>query len=47
MDNARNLVIMGGMELVNDALNNTDFRLQQSAAFVLGSAVSRYDSKYV
>lgn len=36
---------MGGIDLVNDALNNTEFRLQESAAFVLGSAVSRYDSK--
>ncbi|GAA6096886.1 nucleotide exchange factor SIL1 isoform X1 [Tachysurus ichikawai] len=40
VDNAHNLVLMGGLELVNDALNNTDFRLQESAAFVLGSAVS-------
>ncbi|XP_017329559.1 nucleotide exchange factor SIL1 isoform X1 [Ictalurus punctatus] len=47
VDNAHNLVIMGGMELVNDALNNTDFRLQQSAAFVLGSAVSSNPSVQV
>ncbi|KAK3536166.1 hypothetical protein QTP70_032720, partial [Hemibagrus guttatus] len=40
VDNAHNLVLMGGIQLVNDALNNTDFRLQESAAFVLGSAVS-------
>ncbi|XP_026991521.1 nucleotide exchange factor SIL1 isoform X2 [Tachysurus fulvidraco] len=40
VDNAHNLVLMGGLELVNDALNNTDFRLQESAAFVLGAAVS-------
>ncbi|XP_053487549.1 nucleotide exchange factor SIL1 isoform X2 [Ictalurus furcatus] len=47
VDNAHNLVLMGGMELVNDALNNTDFRLQQSAAFVLGSAVSSNPSVQV
>ncbi|XP_028815844.1 nucleotide exchange factor SIL1 [Denticeps clupeoides] len=40
VDNAQNLVPMGGMKLVIDALNGTDFRLQESAAFVLGSAVS-------
>ncbi|XP_058253692.1 nucleotide exchange factor SIL1 [Hemibagrus wyckioides] len=40
VDNAHNLVFMGGIELLNGALNNTDFRLQESAAFVLGSAVS-------
>lgn len=38
---------MGGMELIKNALNNTDFRLQESAAFVLGSAVSRYDCKNI
>lgn len=45
MDNAHNLVLMGGMELVKNALNSTDFRLQENAAFVLGSAISRYDCK--
>ncbi|XP_034161956.1 nucleotide exchange factor SIL1 isoform X3 [Pangasianodon hypophthalmus] len=47
VDNAQNLVLMGGLELVNDALNNTDFRLQKSAAFVLGSAVSSNPSVQV
>ncbi|XP_026886581.2 nucleotide exchange factor SIL1 [Electrophorus electricus] len=40
VDNAQNLVTMGGLQLVTDALNSTDVRLQESAAFVLGSAVS-------
>ncbi|XP_066505506.1 nucleotide exchange factor SIL1 isoform X2 [Hoplias malabaricus] len=40
VDNAKNLVSMGGLKLVTDALNNTDVRIQESAAFVLGSAVS-------
>ncbi|KAI4873441.1 hypothetical protein NFI96_027293 [Prochilodus magdalenae] len=40
VDNAQNLVSMGGMKLVTDALNSTDVRLQENAAFVLGSAVS-------
>ncbi|XP_050983968.1 nucleotide exchange factor SIL1 [Labeo rohita] len=40
VDNAQNLVSMGGMQLLINALNNTDIRLQESAAFVLGSAVS-------
>uniref|UniRef100_A0A8C1G4V6 Nucleotide exchange factor SIL1 n=1 Tax=Cyprinus carpio TaxID=7962 RepID=A0A8C1G4V6_CYPCA len=40
VDNAQNLVSMGGMQLVINVLNSTDIRLQESAAFVLGSAVS-------
>ncbi|XP_030621768.1 nucleotide exchange factor SIL1 [Chanos chanos] len=40
VDNAQNLVQMGGLRLVIDALNSTDVRLQESSAFVLGSAVS-------
>ncbi|KAL4631531.1 nucleotide exchange factor SIL1 [Arapaima gigas] len=40
VDNAQDLVNMGGMKLVIDALNSTDVRLQESAAFVLGSALS-------
>ncbi|KAM9471217.1 nucleotide exchange factor SIL1 [Clarias gariepinus] len=47
VDNANNLVVMGGIELINDALNNTDFRLQENAAFVLGSAVSSNPSVQV
>ncbi|KAL0973984.1 hypothetical protein UPYG_G00213880 [Umbra pygmaea] len=40
VDNAQNLASRGGLKLVVDALNNTNYRLQESAAFVLGSAVS-------
>ncbi|KAI1884996.1 hypothetical protein AGOR_G00215640 [Albula goreensis] len=40
VDNAQDLVSMGGLKLVINALNSTDLRLQESAAFVLGSAVS-------
>ncbi|KAJ8255175.1 hypothetical protein GJAV_G00201890 [Gymnothorax javanicus] len=40
IDNAQDLVSMGGLKLVIDALNSTDPRLQEGAAFVLGSAVS-------
>ncbi|XP_036404036.1 nucleotide exchange factor SIL1 isoform X1 [Megalops cyprinoides] len=40
VDNAQDLVSMGGLKLVIDTLNSTDPRLQESAAFVLGSAVS-------
>ncbi|KAK9963223.1 hypothetical protein ABG768_006425 [Culter alburnus] len=47
VDNAQNLVSMGGMQLVINALNNTDIRLQESAAFVLGSAVSSNPSVQV
>lgn len=47
VDNAQNLVSMGGMQLVVNALNNTDIRLQESAAFVLGSAVSSNPSVQV
>ncbi|XP_043113820.1 nucleotide exchange factor SIL1 [Puntigrus tetrazona] len=47
VDNARNLVSMGGMQLVINVLNSTDIRLQESAAFVLGSAVSSNPSVQV
>ncbi|KAG1930097.1 nucleotide exchange factor SIL1-like [Pimephales promelas] len=47
VDNAQNLVSMGGMQLVINALNGTDVRLQESAAFVLGSAVSSNPSVQV
>ncbi|XP_035599969.1 nucleotide exchange factor SIL1-like [Oncorhynchus keta] len=40
VDNAQNLASRGGLKLVVDALNSTDYRLQESAAFVLGSALS-------
>ncbi|KAL6479622.1 hypothetical protein MHYP_G00106550 [Metynnis hypsauchen] len=47
VDNAQNLVSMGGMKLITDALNNTDVRLRESAAFVLGSAISSNPSVQV
>ncbi|XP_073676436.1 nucleotide exchange factor SIL1 [Garra rufa] len=47
VDNAQNLVSMGGMQLIINALNSTDIRLQESAAFVLGSAVSSNPSVQV
>ncbi|KAA0709488.1 Nucleotide exchange factor SIL1 [Triplophysa tibetana] len=47
VDNAQNLVSMGGMQLVIQALNSTDIRLQEIAAFVLGSAVSSNPSVQV
>ncbi|XP_029589624.1 nucleotide exchange factor SIL1 isoform X1 [Salmo trutta] len=40
VDNAQNLASRGGLKLVVDALNSTDYRLQESASFVLGSALS-------
>ncbi|KAK1904450.1 Nucleotide exchange factor SIL1 [Dissostichus eleginoides] len=40
VDNAQNLCSMGGLQLVVETLNSSDFRLQESSAFVLGSAVS-------
>ncbi|XP_017568885.1 nucleotide exchange factor SIL1 isoform X2 [Pygocentrus nattereri] len=47
VDNAQNLVSMGGMKLITDSLNNTDVRLQENAAFVLGSAISSNPSVQV
>nr|XP_009289496.2 nucleotide exchange factor SIL1 [Danio rerio] len=47
VDNAQNLVSMGGMSLVIRSLNSTDVRLQECAAFVLGSAVSSNPSVQV
>ncbi|XP_033949523.1 nucleotide exchange factor SIL1 isoform X1 [Pseudochaenichthys georgianus] len=40
VDNAQTLCSMGGLQLVVETLNSSDFRLQESSAFVLGSAVS-------
>ncbi|XP_068570281.1 nucleotide exchange factor SIL1 [Cebidichthys violaceus] len=40
VDNAQTLCSMGGLQLIVGSLNSTDFRLQESSAFVLGSAVS-------
>ncbi|XP_054453638.1 nucleotide exchange factor SIL1 [Anoplopoma fimbria] len=40
VDNAQTLSSMGGLQLILEGLNSTDFRLQESSAFVLGSAVS-------
>ncbi|XP_041653618.1 nucleotide exchange factor SIL1 isoform X2 [Cheilinus undulatus] len=40
VDNAQTLCSMGGLQLVLHGLNSSDFRLQESSAFVLGSALS-------
>ncbi|XP_067104453.1 nucleotide exchange factor SIL1 [Osmerus mordax] len=40
VDNAQNLASMGGLKLVIESLNSTDHRMQENAAFVLGSALS-------
>lgn len=40
VDNAQTLCSMGGLQLLLEGLNSTDVRLQESSAFVLGSAVS-------
>ncbi|XP_068451824.1 nucleotide exchange factor SIL1 isoform X2 [Clinocottus analis] len=40
VDNAQTLCSMGGLQLILEGLNSTDIRLQESSAFVLGSAVS-------
>ncbi|XP_061581939.1 nucleotide exchange factor SIL1-like isoform X2 [Cololabis saira] len=40
VDNAQTLCSMGGLDLILGGLNSSDFRLQESSAFVLGSALS-------
>uniref|UniRef100_UPI0037E71C72 nucleotide exchange factor SIL1 n=1 Tax=Semicossyphus pulcher TaxID=241346 RepID=UPI0037E71C72 len=40
VDNAQTLCSMGGLQLMLQGLNSSDFRLQESSAFVLGSALS-------
>ncbi|XP_053180477.1 nucleotide exchange factor SIL1 isoform X2 [Scomber japonicus] len=40
VDNAQTLCSMGGLKLILEGLNSTDFRLQESSALVLGSALS-------
>uniref|UniRef100_A0A3Q3X4H4 Nucleotide exchange factor SIL1 n=1 Tax=Mola mola TaxID=94237 RepID=A0A3Q3X4H4_MOLML len=40
VDNAQSLCTMGGLELILQGLNSSDVRLQESSAFVLGSALS-------
>ncbi|KAM8910209.1 nucleotide exchange factor SIL1 isoform 2-T5 [Spinachia spinachia] len=40
VDNAQSLCSMGGLQLVVEGLNSTDFRLQETSAFVLGAAAS-------
>ncbi|XP_051276717.1 nucleotide exchange factor SIL1 [Dicentrarchus labrax] len=40
VDNAQTLCSMGGLQLILRGLNSSDFRLQESSAFVLGSAVA-------
>lgn len=38
VDNAQTLCSMGGLQLIVEGLNSSDFRLQEKSAFVLGSA---------
>ncbi|KAM4621261.1 nucleotide exchange factor SIL1 isoform 2-T2 [Polymixia lowei] len=40
VDNAQYLCSMGGLQLILEGLNSSDFRLQENAAFVLGSALA-------
>ncbi|XP_035524599.1 nucleotide exchange factor SIL1 [Morone saxatilis] len=40
VDNAQTLCSMGGLQLILQGLNSSDFRLQESSAFVLGSAAA-------
>ncbi|XP_055015442.1 nucleotide exchange factor SIL1 isoform X2 [Boleophthalmus pectinirostris] len=40
VDNAQNLCSMGGLVFILEGLNSSDSRLQESSAFVLGSALS-------
>ncbi|XP_041800161.1 nucleotide exchange factor SIL1 [Chelmon rostratus] len=40
VDNAQTLCSMGGLQLILQGLNSSDFRLQESSAFVLGSALA-------
>lgn len=40
VDNAQTLCSMGGLQFILQGLNSSDFRLQESSAFVLGSALS-------
>lgn len=47
VDNAQTLCSMGGLVLILDGLNSTDSRLQESSAFVLGSALASNPSVQV
>ncbi|XP_026186689.1 nucleotide exchange factor SIL1 isoform X2 [Mastacembelus armatus] len=40
VDNGQTLCLMGGLQFVLEGLNSSDIRLQESSAFVLGSALS-------
>ncbi|CAL8356848.1 unnamed protein product [Merluccius merluccius] len=40
VDNAQTLCSMGGLQLILGGLNSSDYRLQDSSAFVLGSALA-------
>lgn len=40
VDNAQTLCSMGGLQFILEGLNSSDFRLQESSAFVLGSALA-------
>ncbi len=41
IDNARDFLDIGGMDLIIKDLNNTDPKIRSEAAFVLGSATQR------
>lgn len=47
VDNAQTLCSMGGLVFILDSLNSTDSRLQESSAFVLGSALASNPSVQV
>ncbi|XP_045887615.1 nucleotide exchange factor SIL1 [Micropterus dolomieu] len=40
VDNAQTLCSLGGLQFMLEGLNSSDFRLQESSAFVLGSALA-------
>lgn len=42
VDNAKDFLSMGGLQLVIDGLNSTEAALKEHAAFVLGAALSRW-----
>ncbi|NWR80484.1 SIL1 factor, partial [Centropus unirufus] len=42
VDNAKDFLSLGGLQLVIDGLNSTEALLKQHAAFVLGAALSRF-----
>lgn len=41
VDNAKDFLSMGGLQLVIEGLNSSEASLKEHAAFVLGAALSR------